>query len=330
MNYRKLGNSDLNLTSIIFGAWAIGGWMWGGADKKEGVKAVEKALDLGITTIDTAAVYGFGQSEELVAQAIKGKRDKVQLLTKFGLRWDNTEGEFYFHSQDNEGKPLDIYKLASKESIIKECEDSLRRLNTDYIDLYQMHWPNQANPIEESMEALNQLIKQGKIRYAGVSNFSTEQLEEALKTAPVVSNQVPYSMVKRDIEDKLVPYCKENNIGILAYSPMQRGILTGKMKKGYPFNEGDTRPNMPQYQEPNFSRINDFLDKIKPVADKRGITLAQLVLNWTIQQDGITAALAGSRNPEQISDNARAGEFMLDQEELKTIREHLNDLQLEV
>lgn len=330
MENRILGKSDLKLSVITYGSWSIGGWMWGGADTKDALKAVETAIDEGITSIDTAPVYGFGQSEEIIGQAIKGKRDKLQILTKYGLRWDNTEGQFHFKSQDNDGKPVDIYKYASKESVIKECEDSLRRLNIDQIDLYQIHWPNDVNPIEETMEAIDKLARDGKIRYAGVSNFSTEELKETIAHYPVISNQVPYSMVKRDIEKELVPYCLENNIGILPYSPLQRGILTGKMDKNYQFNEGDHRPNTPYYKEPNFTRINEFLQKIKPLADKRGITLAQLVINWTLNQPGITSVLAGARNPKQVLDNAKAATFNLFDDEINAINNELNKLKLEI
>ncbi|MGZ8525262.1 MAG: aldo/keto reductase, partial [Chitinophagaceae bacterium] len=244
MEYRQLGQSNLELSVITFGAWAIGGWMWGGAERKDAIDAIKASYNHGVTSIDTAPVYGQGLSEEIVGDAIQGiPRDKIQLLTKFGMRWDIRKGDFAFKSEDNAGKPIEIYKYAGKESIIKECEDSLRRLRTDYIDLYQIHWPDSTTPVEESMEAIALLLKQGKIRAAGVCNYSVAQMTEAEKTVSLASNQVPYSMVERTIEKELVPHCIEHNKSILAYSPLQRGILTGKIKPGHQFAPGDHRPN---------------------------------------------------------------------------------------
>jgi aryl-alcohol dehydrogenase-like predicted oxidoreductase len=300
MEKRKLGKSDLEVTVLAFGAWAIGGWLWGGADSNDAIRAVETAVDNGMTTIDTASVYGFGLSEELVGKAIKGKRSKVQILTKFGMSWDDKKGTFHFSSKDNSGKDIDIYKNGRREKVISDCEDSLRRLNVEYIDLFQIHWPDPSTPASETMEALEQLIRQGKIRAAGVCNYSAEQVDEALKTLKLASNQVPYSMVNRNIEKDIVPYCISHNVGILAYSPLQRGLLTGKIKPGHKFNEGDNRPATIFYKEPNLSNILSFLGKLRPVAEKYHATLSQLVLNWTFRQPGITCALAGARNPAQV------------------------------
>lgn len=329
MEKRELGNSDLEVTVLAFGAWAIGGWMWGGADSDEAIKAIETSVDNGMTTIDTASVYGFGLSEKLVGKAIKGKRAKVEILTKFGMSWDESKGDYYFDSKDNSGKDIKIYRYASKDKVIRDCEDSLRRLKTDYIDLFQIHWPDKTTPVSETMEALETLIKQGKIRAGGVCNYSAELTEEASKTLKIASNQVPYSMVNRGIEAKTVPFCIENNIGILAYSPLQRGLLTGKIKPGHKFGEGDSRPGTPFYKEPNLSKILDFLKKIHHMADEREVTLAQLVLNWTIQQPGITCALAGARNPEQVLDNMGAVSFNLSKEEISEINKLLSRLQID-
>ncbi len=328
MEYRATGKSDLKLSVISFGAWAIGGWMWGGSDDKEAVKAIEAGIDHGITTIDTAAVYGFGHSEKLVGKAIKGKRDKVQLLTKFGLQWKGTKGTYHFTSEDNSGNPVDIYKYGGKERVKEECEESLKRLGTDYIDLYQMHWPDPSTPISETMEALEQLISQGKIRAAGVSNFSLEQLEEALKYLPVAVDQVPYSMVNRGIEKDVMPFCIENKVGILAYSPLQRGLLTGKITPDYQFKAGDHRPSTPFFKRENIEKVNVLLNRIKPIADQHGATISQVVLNWTMNQRGITSVLAGARNPQQIIDNAGAATFQLTAEEIKLINKYLDDLEL--
>jgi aryl-alcohol dehydrogenase-like predicted oxidoreductase len=328
MSYIKLGNSDLEVSEICFGAWAIGGWMWGGTDEAAALRALAASIDAGVTSIDTAAVYGFGLSEEIVGKAIQGKRDKVQIMTKYGLRWDDTRGDFFFATKFNDGTPATIHSYAGKESIIEECENSLRRLNTDYIDLYQQHWPDKTTPVEESMEALEQLIKQGKVRAAGGSNYDTEDMARAQTVVPQASNQVAYSMVKREIEDDTVPYCIANNIGIVAYSPMQRGILSGKIRPGHKFNPGDSRPDTPYYKPENVRRINDFLDKIKPVADDKGVNLAQLVLRWTLQMPGVSTVLAGIRNEEQFRENALAMEFELSKEEMDIINKQLDKLEI--
>ncbi|WP_158826682.1 aldo/keto reductase [Mucilaginibacter lacusdianchii] len=329
MEYRKLGDTDLQVSAITFGAWAAGGWMWGGNDDKEAIDAMKAAYDLGITSIDTAPVYGQGKSEELVGQAIKGiQRDKVQILTKYGMRWDIAQGTFGFKSKDNDGKDIDVYKYAAKDSIIQECENSLKRLGTDYIDLYQIHWPDETTPIDETMEAILQLQQQGKIREAGVSNYNVAQMQEAEKTIKLASNQVPFSMVKRDIEKDVIPYCVENNKAILAYSPMERGLLTGKMKPGQQFGEGDHRAGLKYFTDENIQRTNAFLEKIKPLADEKNATLGQLVIRWTIEHPGITIALVGARNAEQAAQNAKAIEVKLSAEEIQFINSELDKLVL--
>src|SRR5664280_45256 len=329
MEHRTLGESDIKVSELAFGAWAIGGWQWGGADSKDAVNAIETAVDHGMTTIDTAAVYGFGLSEELVGKAIRGKRDKVQILTKFGLTWVEKKGEFFFASQDNSGKDLDIYKYSSKAKVISDCDQSLKRLGTDFIDLYQIHWPDKTTPVSETMEAIEYLVKKGKIRAGAVCNYPQQLMIEAGKTYHIASNQVPYSMVNRSIENDIVPYCINNNIGILAYSPLQRGLLTGKIKHGHVFNEGDTRPSTIYYREPNFSRIMKLIENLSEIAAGLNVTLSQLVLNWTLRQPGITCALAGARNADQVLENVRAADFKLNNEEIARINKHLTDLKLE-
>jgi len=330
METRKLGQSDVEVSVLAFGAWAIGGWMWGGADAKDAIKAIEAAIDNGMTTIDTASVYGFGLSEELVGKAIRGKRDKVQILTKFGMAWGSEGGDFFFASKDNSGNDINIYRHASRKKVLQDCDDSLRRLKTDYIDLFQIHWPDPLTPVSETMEALNDLIGKGKIRAGGVCNYSLELMNEAERILRIVSNQVPYSMVKRDIEKEIVPHCMDKNISILAYSPMQRGLLSGRIKSGHKFNNGDTRPDTPYYKEPNFSNILKFLDDIKPLAEDHNATLAQVVLNWTIQQPGITCALAGARNPAQVLENIGAADFRLKGEDIERINILLSDLHIDI
>ncbi len=328
MELRKAGKSRVKLSVISFGSWAIGGWMWGGRDDKAAINAITAGMDQVITTIDTAAVYGFGLSEKLVGKAINGKRDKIQLLTKFGLQWKSTKGQYHFTTQDDSGNSVDIYKYGGKERVIEECEESLKRLGTDYIDLYQMHWPDSSTPISETMEALDQLIQQGKIRAAGVSNFSLDQLDEAIKYLPIAVNQVPYSMINRSIEKDVMPFCIKNRVGILAYSPMQRGLLTGKITPDYVFKPGDHRPSTPFFKKANIELVNKFLNQIKPIADEHQATIAQVVLNWTMNQPGITSVLAGARNPKQITDNSGATAFLLSKEEIKLINKYLDVLKL--
>ncbi|WP_183561250.1 aldo/keto reductase [Mucilaginibacter sp. SP1R1] len=329
MEFRRLGETKLAVSAITFGAWAAGGWMWGGNDDNDAIKAMRTSYDLGITSIDTAPIYGQGKSEELVCQAIKGlSRDKVQILTKYGMRWDLTKGSLAFKSQDNDGKPIDIYKYAGKDSIITECENSLKRLGTDYIDLYQIHWPDVTTPIEETMEAVLRLKEQGKIREAGVSNYDVKQMAIAEKTLKLASNQVPFSMVNRAIEDELIPYCIENKKAILAYSPLERGLLTGKIKPGHTFGEGDHRAGVKYFKEENIKRTNEFLAKIKPLADEKGATLGQLVIRWTINHPGITIALVGARNAEQAKQNAKAIEIHINGEEMEFINNQLEDLEI--
>lgn len=329
MKYRKLGNTDLILSEVTFGAWAAGGWMWGGTERDEAIKAIKVSYALGVTSIDTAPIYGQGVSEEIVGEAIKDlPRDRFQILTKFGMRWDERKGDFFFNSKDNKGNDIDIYKYASKQSIIKECEDSLKRLRTDYIDLYQIHWPDTTTPISESMEAVGRLIEQGKVRYGGVCNYSAAQMAEAEHTLSLASNQVPYSMVKRTIEAEVVPYCIEHQKGILAYSPLERGLLTGKMKPGHQFAEGDHRKTVSFFKDENITRVNDFLNSIKPIADEYRLTVGQLVILWTLAQPGITIALVGARNSEQAIENAKAIDKNLTKTDIDTITGYLNRLQL--
>lgn len=330
MSRIKLGNSDLEVTRIAFGAWAIGGWMWGGSDEKEALKALEESIEMGITSIDTAPAYGFGLSEEIVGKAIRGKRDRVQILTKYGLRWDTPKGEFYFRTRTNDGLSVNIQRYAGRESIFHECEESLERLGTDYIDLYQIHWSDPTTPVEETMEAVQTLIQQGKVRAAGVCNYQVEEMQKAGKVIELASNQVAYSMVKRGIEEEILPYCRENNISLMVYSPLQRGILSGKIKPEHPFRVGDTRPDTPYYKLGNVIRINEFLDRIRPVAEKKGVSLAQLVLRWTLQRPGVGCLLVGIRNVEQLRDNAGTLEFELDQMEIKEIDRNLETLELDL
>jgi aryl-alcohol dehydrogenase-like predicted oxidoreductase len=330
MEKRELGGSGVKITPVVLGAWAMGGWMWGGSDRKDSINAIHASRDLGITSIDTAPIYGFGHSEVLVGEAIKGRRDQFEILTKAGMRWEGTRGDYYFTTRDNEGKSRDVYKYSGYDSIINECEESLSRLGTDYIDLLQIHWPDTSTPIEETMEALQNLLQQGKIRAIGVSNYSVEQMQRASSVVNLSSNQVPYSMVRREIEEDIVPWCLKNHCGILAYSPLQRGLLTGKITPDYPFAPGDSRPEMPHFRINNLIKTNEFLEVITPLAESKGATLSQLVIAWTLQQPGITVALVGARNPKQVEQNAGSLKIELSGEELDLINGELAKLELEL
>jgi aryl-alcohol dehydrogenase-like predicted oxidoreductase len=330
MEKRRLGKTDLELSPIALGAWAIGGWMWGGNEKKDSIRAIEACLDQGISTIDTAPIYGFGLSEEIVGQAISGKRPQYEILTKAGMRWDDTKGVHYFTTTNNEGASCEVYKYSGKDSVIAECENSLKRLGTDYIDLYQIHWPDDSTPIEETMEALQILMDQGKIRAAGVSNYSIKQMKQAASFINLASNQLAYSMVRRDIEDDIVPWCVEKECSILAYSPLQRGLLTGKIGPDFSFSPGDSRPGLPHFKPGNVGKVNGFLDQIRPLAEEKGVSLSQLVIRWTIQRPGISVALVGARNETQVTQNALASSFELSAKEMESINRSLASLSLDL
>ncbi|MDM1368960.1 aldo/keto reductase [Myroides marinus] len=324
MEYRKLGNTDLELSTITYGAFAIGGNMWGGNEQKDSIESVRASIDHGVTTLDTAPFYGFGLSEEMIGQAIKGyDRSKIQLLSKFGLVWDGSNqgrGEHFFDAEDA-GKTIPIYKYASKVNVIKEVEESLRRLQTDYIDLLQIHWPDNTTPIAETMEALDTLIQQGKIRAAGVSNYSVDQVKEARQTLNIASNQVGYSMLNRGVEQDLVPYALDNNLGIIVYSPMERGLLTGKYFRDGKLKDNDHRNGY--FQQFDLQKVEVFLKAITPLANDKGATLSQLVLRWTSLQPAISVVLAGARNAEQAIANAKAINIILTTDEINFINTEL-------
>lgn len=322
MEYRKLGNSELELSTITYGAFAIGGTMWGGTEKKDSIDSIHASIDHGVTTIDTAPFYGFGLSEEMIGEAIKSQdRSKVQLLTKFGLVWDgsnNGKGDFFFDADDN-GKKVPIYKYSSKANVIKEVEESLKRLQTDYIDLLQIHWPDITTPISETMEAVETLIQQGKIRAFGVSNYNISQIQEAQKTIQVASNQVAYSMLNRTIETDLIPFTVAENIGIIAYSPMERGLLTGKYFTDSKLKENDHRNGY--FGKFDLQQVKTLIEELSSLAHSKHISISQLVLRWTTLQKGISIVLAGARNAEQAISNAKTMDFDLSASELEFINQ---------
>lgn len=320
MQLRQLGQSDVKVSPVIFGAWAIGGWMWGGSEEKESIAAIRASVEAGANTIDTAAVYGMGYSEEVVGRAIKGIRDKVIIATKCGMRWDTPEGTDPWQQKDNQGRDIIIRKNSRRDSIIHECELSLRRLGVETIDLYQIHWPDVSTPVEESMRAMTQLKEQGKIRAIGVSNYDAKWLADAMKIAPLASDQPPYSLIQRKIEKEVLPFCRQHNIGLIVYSPLERGLLAGAVGPDRKFPPGDHRAGHKYFSVENRNRVLTALEKIKPIAQRHRASLAQLAINWTVHEPGITAALVGARNAEQATHNAQALQFKLTDDERAQIR----------
>jgi aryl-alcohol dehydrogenase-like predicted oxidoreductase len=330
METRRLGSSDLEISVVALGTWAMGGFMWGGTDEREAIAAIQRALDLGVTAIDTAPVYGLGLSERIVGRAIAGRRDQVAVLTKFGLSWGDPGGRESWASRGPDGRPVRIYNDARRATVIAECEASLRRLGVERIDLYQLHWPDPQTPLEETLAALERLVAAGKVRAVGVSNFPVELLAEARRRIPLASDQPPYSMLRRGIEQDVGPYCRQHGIGLLAYSPLERGLLTGKVSPDRVFPETDHRSSLRLYSPENRRRVNAFLERIRPIAARHEATLAQLVIHWTVRRPGITAALVGARNAAQAAENAGAAALDLDAGELSAIDAELDALALDL
>jgi len=294
------------------GTWAIGGggwqWGWGPQDDAESIAALQRGLDLGINWIDTAAAYGLGRAEEVVGRAIAGRRGEVIVATKCGLVWDEGSTE--------------VYGRLTAESVRAECEASLRRLNVEVIDLYQIHWPIDEEHLEEAWSTIADLIQEGKVRYAGVSNFIVAQLKRIQPIHPLASLQPPYSMLERGVEEELLPYCAANDIGLVVYSPMQAGLLTGKYTKeriaSLP-DEDWRKDRNPHFQEPALSANLALVEKLRPIAERNGRTLAQLAIAWVLQRPEVTAAIVGSRRPSQIEGTAPAGDWTLSAEDIAEI-----------
>ena len=321
MQSRQLGRSDVKVSPVIFGAWAIGGWMWGGNEERDSIDAIRASIDHGANTIDTAAIYGMGHSEELVGRAIKGiPRDQVVIATKCGMRWNTGEGSDPWPQKDNEGRDVVIRKNARPASIAYECEQSLKRLGVDVIDLYQIHWPDVSTPVEDSMAAMVKLKDQGKIRAIGVSNYDVEWMRKATRAAPVASLQPPYSLIQRKIEKEILPFCREHNIGVIVYSPLERGLLAGAVPAERTFPPGDHRAKHKYFTAEHRNRVLAALEKIHPIAERHKASFAQLAINWTVHEPGITAALVGARNAEQAAHNAGAMNFTLTDDERAAIR----------
>ena len=308
MEYIKIPQTDMEASRIGLGTWAIGGWMWGGTDEKLSIETIHAALDKGINLIDTAAVYGFGKSEEIVGKALqqgKKPRNEIILATKGGLEWKEDES---------------IVRNASKDRIKKEVEDSLKRLQTDYIDIYQIHWPDHKTPMEETASTLKELQNEGKIRAIGVSNFSVEQMEEFRKTAELASLQPPYNVFEREIEKDVLPYCQKNGIVTLLYSSLCRGLLTGKMKPDSKWEGDDLRNVDPKFQTPRYDQylyaVQQLDDYVRQHHAKRVIHLA---IRWILQQPGAHIPLWGGRKPEQMDPLEEMFDWELNDEDLKEI-----------
>lgn len=313
METKKLGNSDMNLTRVGYGAWAIGGggweFAWGPQDDADSIGAINRALELGVNWIDTAAVYGTGHSEEVVATALKqwkGKRPYV--FTKCSLRWDESRKVRPDHSA---------------ASIRRECEDSLRRLQTDVIDLYQMHWPPSDNgpKLEEAWQAMSDLKKEGKVRWIGVSNFDVSQMERAAKIAPITSDQPPYSLVRRQVEESVLPYCLKNGVGVISYAPMASGLLTGAMtrERAAALPADDFRSRNPEFKEPKLSKNIELVERLRRIGARHGRGPGEVAIAWVLRNPAITGAIVGARNAKQAEGVLRAGDLKLTPEEIAEI-----------
>ncbi|HQZ13160.1 MAG TPA: aldo/keto reductase [Devosia sp.] len=313
---RTIGSTGIKASAIGLGTWAIGGWMWGGTDEQQSIGAIHAAIDEGVSLIDTAPAYGQGVSEEIVGKALRGRRDKVVLATKCGLVWHTTKGRHFF---DVDGRP--VHRYLGADAIVYEVEQSLRRLGTDHIDHYITHWQDPTTPIAETMEALQRLKAQGKIGSIGASNVSAADLDAYLAAGQLDAIQEEYSMVKRDIEQTLVPVCRQNGVSVLSYSSLALGLLSGRIGPDRVFTGDDQRKDNPRFSVSNRAKVARLMAAIAPVADAHAATQAQVVIAWTLQQPGITFALCGARNPEQARENARAGRLGLAAYELKTIGE---------
>ena len=316
MQTRRLGNSDMHLTPIGFGAWAIGGggwaFAWGAQDDSDSIAAIREAIDLGINWIDTAAVYGLGHSEEVVAKALEGVQRRPFVFTKCARVWD-AAGQ--------------IGKRLKAASIRAECEASLRRLKVDVIDLYQIHWPEPEEDIEEGWQTVLKLKEEGKIRWAGVSNFSAEQMARVAKFGPITSLQPPYSLIRRDVEGSILPYCREHNIGVIAYSPMASGLLTGKMTReriaALPPDDWRKEKN-PNYREPLLSRHLQLVELLRTIGARHGKTPGEVAIAWVLRQPAVTGAIVGARRPGQLKELVGAAEWRLTPDEVNEIETYLS------
>lgn len=320
MRTKPIGRSGIEASVVALGTWVMGGWMWGGADEDESVAAVHAALDAGINFLDTAPIYGFGHSEIVVGRALKGRRDSVVLATKVGMVPNAPGGRLEFRSTGlgpHEFGHIPVHIYNHPASIRAEVEMSLKRLQTDRIDLIQTHWQEEQTPIEDTMGALMRLKEEGKVRAIGVCNATVEQMERYRSVGVLDSDQEKYSMIDRKkMESGQLAYCHEHGVAVLAYSPLALGLLTGKIGPERVFPEGDLRRTRDRFSVENRQRVRDMLDSFAPIAEKHACTLGQLVIAWTTHQPGLTHALVGARTPEQAVENAKGGAIELGEDEL--------------
>ena len=310
METRRLGHTDMHITTVGLGAWAIGGagWLngWGPQDDADSIATIQRAVERGINWIDTAAVYGLGHSEEVVGRAVQGMRERPYIFTKCSRVWDD---------------PMTIKSVLKADSVRRECEDSLRRLGVEAIDLYQVHWPRPEEDIEEGWRTLAELQRAGKVRWIGVSNFNVAQLRRAQAIAPVASLQPPYSLLNREVEREVLPFCQEQGIGVIVYSPMKSGLLSGKMTReralGLPADDWRTRN--PDFQEPRLSRNLALVERLRAVGARHGATPGEVAIAWTLRNPAVTGAIVGMRRPEQVDELVRAGQLRLSDADLAEI-----------
>ena len=308
MEYSKMNGLNRKVSRIGLGTWAIGGFMWGGTDEQEALETIRAALEHGISLIDTAPVYGLGRAEEIVGRALAkyGKREEVIIATKVGLEWRGNQ----------------VFRNATRARLVKEIDDSLRRLQTDYIDIYQVHWPDPLVPIEETAAAMHQLYKQGKIRAIGVSNYSLEQMNVFRHLAPLHTAQPPYNLFERGVERDVLPYCRTRGVSTLTYGSLCRGLLSGKMKPDTAFSGDDVRKMDPKFQQPRYAQYLKAVEQLDRFAQENyGKRVLELAVRWTLDQPFVTVALWGARHPKQLAPIADVGGWKLDLAALKAIDE---------
>lgn len=310
MRYTTLGKTELKVSQATIGTWAIGGAGWGDVNKKESMEAIETMIERGVNLIDTAPFYGLGESEKIVGEVIRDKREDIVLLTKAGTGWDE------------KGVP---FKRSDYKSIIKDCEESLQRLKTDYIDLYLIHWPDEVTPIEEMMDAMNKLKQDGKIRFIGASNFSKEEVLESEKYVSFDVLQHPYSMVAQDFRE-LLTWAHKNNIGTMSYGSLGAGILTGSIREMPKFSEDDMRLNFYDYfKEPKFSKVMQLVKRLDVYAEKYNVPVSQVTINWNTQSGFLDTILMGVRNKKEAEENCAAFEWKLEQEDVESITKDIQE-----
>lgn len=334
MRHADLGRTGIRIPRVVFGAWAIGGWGWGGADDAASIRAIHASIDAGANAFDTAPVYGFGRSEDVLGRAIRGRRGEVLVFTKLGLRWDDEHGEVAFETVDDTGARRVVRRNARPESVRVEVERSLARLGVETIDLIQVHWPDTRTPVAETMAALLSLRDAGKVRAIGVSNFDVPLLESAqaaLGAVPLASTQPKYSLVARDVEADVLPHCARAGIGVIVYSPLEQGLLTGRVASDRSFAPSDGRSRRPTFRTTNRAQVNSALESVAaPIAREHGATVGQVAIAWTLAQPGVTAAIVGARTPEQARENAAAADVVLSREEEAALRRAFESLKLDL